>query len=450
MAESSYSPLLNPVLVLQRQPRPQRPKGGGKDTSKVVKTRLRDQKVQLAEECEQILSKREVIPKFAGKFHLIATMFNDSLAPTYEPRDLLNASVGCRLVAPFIQGYLIEASISRISHLIRTIRNPQNVATRVDVSRLKNLSSFDQNALARGSNLNKLWDVAHELDDGRLFTVWLIPFHTPAARQELLETLGRLVSENTSISDLLISQSSPSRIVDSPSDELFPFSSSRRSSIARAFRSYRNTGVARASILFHDFKALEELASAGIFYRIDPVTRLSNTSHSDNVRGGPEVPDVSEEPIVAVIDGGMNSPRYQNAEAWSAPPFVPDRFADSAHGNQVSSLVVHGHQWNPNHSLPELNCGIGTIQAIPSASIVYRFNIEQFVEYLSSVAQLHPEAHVWNVSANATEPEMEADHISFLGDALAQLARTHNLLPIVSVGNVSASNNNRLCAPCRL
>lgn len=353
MAENSNSPLLNPVLELHRQPRPQKPTGGGKDSSKVNKTRLPKQKVRLAEECEQILSMREVIPTFAGKFHMIATMFKDSIAPTYEPRDLLSTSVGCRLVAPFTQGYLIEANIGRILPLIKTIRDPQNVATRVDISRLKNLTSFDQNALVRGSNLKNLWDVALELDDGKLFTVWLIPFYTPAARHELLDTLGRHVSENPSISDFPISQSSPTRIVDLRRDEPFPFSSSGRSSIARAFRSYRNTGVARATILFHDFKALEELASAGIFYRIDPVTRLSNTSHIDSVRGGPEVPDVSGEPIVAVIDGGMNSPQYETAQAWTAQPFVPDSFAESGHGNQVTSLVVHGHQWNPSLSLPE-------------------------------------------------------------------------------------------------
>lgn len=39
------------------------------------------------------------------------------------------------------------------------------------------------------------------------------------------------------------------------------------------------------------------------------------------------------------------------------------------------------------------------------------------------------------------------DHISYLGDALAKLARANNFLPIVSVGNVLESNTHRLCAP---
>ena len=447
MADNLNSPLLNPVLSLQQEPRPEAPRGGGKDQSKIVNKRLNLQKDRLVEACEQIQLQQQAHPTFAGKFHIVATMFEDSLAPSYVPRDLLSPNLGCRLVAPISRGYLIEVSTDSVSRLASNILEPRNIASTVDISRVENLCTFDRSALLRGRTLNQLWDVALELERGKFFTVWLAPFYTTKARRELLDTISRMISEELLVSDYPIMQLPWSGLTETSFEAPITITSRAQSSVARALRTYRNEVTACATIVLQQLDALKNLTSSGVFYRIDPVAKLSTKTQSEEVTNSPTVPDVTGEPIVAAIDGGLNSIEYESAEGWRAPPFIPDSVADSNHGDQVSSIIVHGHQWNSDLSLPKLNCQIGTIQAIPQASVDFSFNPELFVEYLKEVVRSNPGTFVWNISANVTEPEIDTDHVSYFGDAVRDLARSYRILPVVSVGNVSQNNSDRLCAP---
>ena len=197
MPETPEPPLLNPVLTLQMDPRPEPRPGRGKDASKIVASRLRQQQEVLAGACQHIVRQRAHYPTFAGKVHLIASMFEDSFTPGHTPRDLFNEDVGCRFVAPFTRGYLIEATIDRLPLLVRKIGEPTNTASRVDISRVEKLGAFDQNTVLRGRKVEQLWDKAPELDDGRLFSVWFTPFRDGQARRALLETIDRLSSEHT-------------------------------------------------------------------------------------------------------------------------------------------------------------------------------------------------------------------------------------------------------------
>jgi hypothetical protein len=65
-----------------------------------------------------------------------------------------------------------------------------------------------------------------------------------------------------------------------------------------------------------------------------------------------------------MMDGGCNAARYRVAEAWREPPLVGDGNADTKHGNQVASMIIHGHEWNNNLPLPELYCRIGIAQSL--------------------------------------------------------------------------------------
>ena len=58
MPETPEPPLLNPVLTLQMDPRPEPRPGGGKDASKIVTSRLLQQQEVLASACEQIFRQR--------------------------------------------------------------------------------------------------------------------------------------------------------------------------------------------------------------------------------------------------------------------------------------------------------------------------------------------------------------------------------------------------------
>ena len=195
MPATPEPPLLNPVLTLQIDPRPEPRPGRGKDASKIVASRLQRQQEVLAGACQHIFRQRAHYPTYAGKIHLIASMFDGSFTPSYTPRDLFNEDVGCRFVAPFTRGYLIEAAIDRLPLLVRKIGEPNDMASRVDISRVEKLGAFDQNTVLRGRKIEQLWDKAPELDDGRLFSVWFTPFRDGQARRTLLETIDRLSSE---------------------------------------------------------------------------------------------------------------------------------------------------------------------------------------------------------------------------------------------------------------
>ena len=447
MPETPESPLLNPVLTLQMDPRPEARPGGGKDASRIVTSRLQQQQERLAGACEQIFRQRTHYPTYAGKVHLIASMFEDSFAPSHTPQDLFNEDMGCRLVAPFTRGYLIEAAVNHLPLLAGKIVNPDNTASRVDISRVENLSAFDQKAVLRGREIAQLWDKAPEFDEGKLFTIRFTPFHDGHARRALLETIDRLSSEGILLPVYPVLRLPRPADSDTPSEQLQPVATAGQTSIARALRTYRNTGFARATVIFRRRDSLAEFVASGASYRIDPVRLLSLAAPGEGVEPGPPAPDVAGQPIVAVVDGGLTSSKYKPAEAWVSPPFVADGIANSKHGNRVSSLVVHGHQWNNNRHLPVLNCRLGTVQAIPRDNANHVIDFEQLAHYLGQVAGAHPDTHIWNISANTREPEDDPDQISELSDSLARWARSLGVLPVVSVGNVSSSNSDRLCAP---
>lgn len=139
-------------------------------------------------------------------------------------------------------------------------------------------------------------------------------------------------------------------------------------------------------------------------------------------------------PVVGVVDGGVNAASYLPVEAWRAPSFVKDAHADTVHGNQVTSLVVQGHDWNNQLALPELYCRFGTAQAVPKKGAGTFLDEEALVAYLDGVMGAYPETKVWNLSFNQNAA-CELDSVSYLGHAIAVLARKHGVLPIVSVGN---------------
>ena len=410
-------------------------------------SRLLKQQRTLSGACQQIFRRRARYPVYAGKLHLIASMFDDSLSPSYTPWDLFNEDMGCRFVAPYIRGYLIEASVDHLRRLAQRIGEPANIASRVDISRVEELSAFDQQAVLRSRSVEQLWDKAPEVDEGKLFTVWFKPFRDIQARRALLETIDRFSSESVLLPVFPVLRLARPGDDETSAGELVPIEMAGQSSIARALRVYRNAGVARATVCIPRRDALALFVASGASYRIDPVSPLSLAAPAAGVEPGPPVPGVVGQPIVGVIDGGLTSPKYKPAEAWAAPPFVANEIADTKHGNRVSSLAVHGHEWNNDRSLPELHCRLGTVQAVPRGTANHVIDYEKLFIYLKQVAEAHADTHVWNISANAPEPEDDPDQVSDFGDSLTSWARSLGVLPVVSVGNVSSTNSERICAP---
>ena len=129
------------------------------------------------------------------------------------------------------------------------------------------------------------------------------------------------------------------------------------------------------------------------------------------------------------------------------PPLVLDTEADRRHGNGVSSLAVHAHAWNSNRNLPELDCRIGTVQAIPKQGSRCSVDEHELIDYLDVVARAHPDILVWNISANQVGAGLDHDEVSILGHELTRIARERDILPVVSVGNAEPNNSDHPSPP---
>jgi hypothetical protein len=205
-------------------------------------------------------------------------------------------------------------------------------------------------------------------------------------------------------------------------------------------RNYRNTGVGRGTVRIASREALGALLASGASYRIDPVRTVRVAAPGEGAH--PSIPvNLDDAPIVGVVDGGLHAASYASAEAWRARKLVTDAQADRKHGSAISSLVVQGHAWNTNRNLPDLNCRIGTVQAVPARNSNARVDEQDLIDHLADAMRAHPETKVWNISANQVGDDPET--VSLLGHELTGISRHFGVLPVVSVGNVSATGEAR-------
>lgn len=424
-------PLLNPVLSLQIEPAPEARGGGGKGRGSIVTGRLPEQMRVLSAASRALMASRALLPAFYRKTHLIARMFaEDSLAPSHAPNDLFHPVQGCQLVAPVKHGYLIEADVDALGRLTQAIEYPTNFRVQADISRVKTLAPLSLNDKLRGRSVEDLWDASVVDEDGtRIFVLWLAPFRDRQAQTALLDQITTL-SEGRAILPTFAAGGGPAADT--------AVSDPRYSSIARAMRSYRATGAGRAAIRLASRDALTQLIASGLSFRIDPVRPIKGAQPGTGIH--PDLPmEVTNAPIVGVIDGGLHASSYTPAEAWRASPLVPDTHADRTHGNGVSSLVVHAHAWNNHRPLPPLTCRVGTVQAVAARNSGHVLNEATLLDHLAQVFREHPETKVWNISANQEAP-FNAHEISYLGHELRLLARHYGVLPVISIGNKSSVN----------
>tara|TARA_R110002049_G_scaffold60783_2_gene162837 strand:- start:88 stop:1635 length:1548 start_codon:yes stop_codon:yes gene_type:complete len=200
-------------------------------------------------------------------------------------------------------------------------------------------------------------------------------------------------------------------------------------------REYRQKRRSRTTVVVPSPRALGQLVASGALFRIEPVHQITTTAPGVGTEPSRPLPRaLSDLPIVGVVDGGLSAASYKPAEAWKAPPLIPDGAADKKHGNRVTSLIVQGHDWNNNLRLPALYCQVGTAQAVPKASAGLFLDWQDLVSYLDGVMAANPDTRVWNFSFNEMD-SCDPECVSYLGHEIAVLARKHDVLPIISIGN---------------
>lgn len=444
MDNDQSRPALNPVLRIRRYPEPASTLGGGKGRDSIIQSRLEQQQGTLGDQARELYLRRETFPAFAGKALVAVQMFEDSFAPSHTPDDLFSPEFGCRLVAPFREGYLVEATPERFEELVSGIQNPRTVRQEADISRVASLSVLDGQDWLDGRSIVDLWAASVAYKEGRLLCLWLSPLHDTSARDALLSKLEAFIIGRT-----LLLRPSTTMPINRSDDETFIPSlgqPSHDSILESLMRAYRKDGVARVTVMVPDKASLLHVVSSGITVRIDPILPVKSTSPGT----GPEPRrplQLEGAPTVAVVDGGLHASSYRSAETWRATPLVRDSDANRIHGNQITSLCVHGYAWNNNRTLPALECRIGTAQAIPVESSMVTIRGSEVAAYIDKVAGQHPETRVWNLSANETGAIPSNVKVSLWGDDLRIVARKHRILIVISIGNVDHYNADRPSPP---
>lgn len=437
MAENLRRPLLNPVLRFIKDPKPESVSGGGKNAMSIIAERLPEQRRALAKQFIALSEQAARRPRFDGRLVLYAAMFDDSLAPSYTPSDLFHSMREARLIVPYRSGYLVEIAADLLPAFARLVQRTDQTTDQVDISRVESVRYFESADTFKAASLDEMWEAAPETEGGKAFTVWLMPLRGREASEELIERFAALRDGTIAPPPPLLAGVDLDAETDVPAvmRRSLRAAGATGDRINLAMRDYRLRRRARTTVLVPSQAALGRLVASGTVFRIEPVQPISSTSPGEGREPDRPLPEnMTALPVVGVVDGGMTAGSYRHSEAWRAPPLVPDAAADAQHGNLVTSLVVQGHDWNNNLTLPPLYCQVGTVQAVTKRQSRVFVDPQDFVVYLDGVMAANPDTRVWNLSLNQPHA-CDFEAVSALGHDIALLARKHGVLPIISVGN---------------
>ena len=445
-AQARRRPLLNPVLRFTRDPKPESVVGGGKSSTNIKHERLEQQRRRLAESFAQMARDCSDQAQFGGRAIVYAQMFADSLAATWTPNDFLHPERGARLITPYRQGYLAEVDVRTLEWFSHFAIAASTARDRVDISRIESVRFHEREDVVRGRDLDALWEAAPKYGEGRSFLIWFMPVSDGRAAEDVLKVFERLrEAQIETPPPLLDGVELETGLTDPFRRELLAIGDGDR--LNGALRQYRRERQASTVIVVRSRDAFDALLASGTVVRLEPVLPLLGTSPGEGAEPARPLPGVlADLPIVGIVDGGMTAPSYKPAEVWRAdPPLVTNAAAEVKHGNRITSLIVQGHDWNNNLKLPPLYCRFGTVQAIAKPGH-HGADPESFVAYLDAVVATHPETRVWNLSLNQPV-NCTADSVSYLGHALADLARRHGVLLVNSIGNTLGKENEWLQPP---
>lgn len=435
MVNGTGTPLLNPILSLLKKPTPSSVSGGGKSAKGIVHPRLEPQKLILSGELSRI-HKDDRTVTHAGKMQLLVKMFDDSFAPSWTPDDLFQSNQLSRIVAPAYSGYLVEVSKSNLPEIIKKIKRAKTDKEKVDVSRMESISDFNAEEALRKKTAHSVF--ADSNASGHQFNLWLMPFYDLDARKSVADKLEGFVQDGT---------------IGFGNPEFDNILTSKDSKIDISFKSkvmkYKADGMLSFTATIDDERKLKRLLGSGVVYRIDPVAPMSAKTMppGEGKEPKPRSNGISELPTVVIVDGGCSANSYLPLNVMNIKPLVSTINADLKHGNQVTSVVCQASAWNNNLALPDLECNFISVQAINKKGVPVQPTSEQFVTYLRGVAEKTKNvSKVWNLSFNEGRPNSDRE-ISYLGLEINKIAREFDILPIISIGNVSKVNNSKLCPP---
>ena len=109
---SDNRPILNPVLSLKRDPRRAAVTGRSQTEENVRIDRLNAQRNILSSQLREL--RRSPGQTHANQMFIAVRMFEDSPAPTHEPKSIFREALGSQLVAPIPNGYLVQIRVDAL------------------------------------------------------------------------------------------------------------------------------------------------------------------------------------------------------------------------------------------------------------------------------------------------------------------------------------------------
>ena len=307
MTKSSRRPLLNPVLQFTKNPKPKGVTGGGKSAGSIVRNRLEQQRRTLTKTFQAMAETAINQPNFSGQVVVHATMFEDSLAPSYRPNDLFSWATGANFITPYRRGYLIEVEGCQLEGLATQVEDTARIKEMVDISRVQSTEFFNEKNVRNGREMSALWDAAPEIENGRAFTTWFMPLQNRNAIEHLIQKVAELCEQIIS---------SPPSMLDNIRETLdssvpavmrrsLQATANDGDRISLVMRNYRQYGHARATLIIPSQAALGQFLVSGTVFRIDPMRPITSAANNE-VGVGPYRPlpaNMSDMPIVGVVDG---------------------------------------------------------------------------------------------------------------------------------------------------
>lgn len=445
MAEDPHRPILNPVLSFRGEAIPGRPPRGRNSKDNIKVKRLEAQRKKLIKNFEKMSKNIGNQPKFDGHIIVYARMFSDSFAQSYTPKNIFSHGRGSWLLTPYKKGYLVQVSVDGLMDFVKIIKKTDKTGDLVDISRIKKVRFFGFNDALGNRKIDDLWDEALTVEAGKSFTISLMRLRTPDAVISLVQNMMTLQNNETISSPppLDDDQSGIYDVVPIEALQSLQVAAEEGDRISLSLLQYLYRHRSSTTVVVSSKNNLMQLMASGSVYRIDPVVPISCAISSGGATAIPPLPvGMSDFPIVGTVDGGLISRLYNHAVAWRASPFVSNKFSATQHGSHVSSQIIQGHDWNTNLELPKLYCQIGVVQAVPYTNAPVGFDPERFRAYLDNLMGANPETRVWNFSMNL-KTECKQNYVHLLSQDIAELARKHKVLPIISIGN----NYNELLKP---
>ena len=438
MAEDEPRPILNPVLRFRGEAVPGRPPRGGKTKDKIIVERLKAQRQKLIKNFEKMSRNIGNQPKFGGYVVVYVRMFSDSFAQSYTPNNIFSHGRESWLLSPFKKGYLVQVHVDGLTDFVDIIRKTDKASELVDISRIKKVRFFGFRDAVGNRKIDDLWNEALAKEAGRAFTISLMRFRTRDAVGSLVQNITMLQNNETISSPPPLLDDDQSRIYDVvpiATPQNLQAAADRGDRISLALIQYLYRYRASTSIVVPSKNDLIQLMASGSVVRIDPVVPISCAISSGGAAALPPMPiGMPDFPVVGTVDGGLSRALYSRAVAWRASPLVPDKFSARRHGNQISSQIIQGHDWNTNLELPKLYCQVGIAQAVAYTGAPVDFDPERFRAYLDNLMGANPDTRVWNFSMNL-KAECRQNNVHPFSHDIAELARKHEILPIISIGN---------------